>query len=122
MNNNFLYKLFIVALLISSITSCKSKNKNFSTSTKLIATEIKSLFDKLKEPKNLIEDSSLLTTPIETVAAYKEANFEPFWIKDEGLTNNGQTLIDFIANARSYGLIPKLIISKIFQIKTTSFN
>jgi murein L,D-transpeptidase YcbB/YkuD len=107
MNNKFLYKLFIVALLISSITSCKSKNKSFSTSTKLISTEIKSLFDNLKEPKNLIEDSSVLTTPIETIAAYKEVNFEPFWIKDEGLTNNGQTLIDFIVNARSYGLIPE---------------
>ena len=107
MNNKFLSKIFIVSLLISSIISCKSNNKSETTSTKLIATEIKTLFDNQKEPKTSIEDSSLLTTPNETIAAYKDANYEPLWIKDEGLTNNGQTLINFIRNARSYGLIPE---------------
>jgi len=107
MNNKFLSKIFIVSLLISSIISCKSNNKSETTSTKLIATEIKTLFDNQKEPKTSIEDSSLLTTPNETIAAYKDANYEPLWIKDEGLTNNGQTLINFIINARSYGLIPE---------------
>jgi murein L,D-transpeptidase YcbB/YkuD len=107
MNNKFLSKIFIVSLLISSIISCKSNNKSETTSTKLIATEIKTLFDNQKEPKTSIEDSSLLTTPNETIAAYKDANYEPLWIKDEGLTNNGQTLITFIRNARSYGLIPE---------------
>ena len=107
MNNKFLSKIFIVSLLISSIISCKSNNKSETTSTKLIATEIKTLFDNQKEPKTSIEDSSLLTTPNETIAAYKDANYEPLWIKDEGLTNNGQTLINFIRNVRSYGLIPE---------------
>jgi murein L,D-transpeptidase YcbB/YkuD len=107
MNNKFLSKIFIVSLLISSIISCKSNNKSETTSTKLVATEIKTLFDNQKEPKNSIEDSSLLTTPNETIAAYKDANYEPLWIKDEGLTNNGQTLINFIRNVRSYGLIPE---------------
>ena len=107
MNNKFLSKIFIVSLLISSIISCKSNNKSETTSTKLIATEIKTLFDNQKEPKTSIEDSSLLTTPNETIAAYKDANYEPLWIKDEGLTNNGKTLINFIINARSYGLIPE---------------
>jgi murein L,D-transpeptidase YcbB/YkuD len=107
MSNKFLSKIFIVSLLISSIISCKSNNKSETTSTKLIATEIKTLFDNQKEPKTSIEDSSLLTTPNETIAAYKDANYEPLWIKDEGLTNNGQTLINFIRNARSYGLIPE---------------
>lgn len=107
MNNKFLSKIFIVSLLISSIISCKSNNKSQTTSTKLIATEIKNLFENQKEPKTSIEDSSILTTPNETIAAYKDANYEPLWIKDEGLTNNGQTLINFITNARSYGLIPE---------------
>ena len=107
MNNKFLSKIFIVSLLISSIISCKSNDKNQTTSTKLIATEIKNLFENQKEPKTSIEDSSILTTPNETIAAYKDANYEPLWIKDEGLTNNGQTLINFITNARSYGLIPE---------------
>ena len=107
MNNKFLSKIFIVSLLISSIISCKSNNKSETTSTKLVATEIKTLFDNQKEPKTSIEDSSLLTTPNETIAAYKDANYEPLWIKDEGLTNNGQTLINFIRNVRSYGLIPE---------------
>jgi len=107
MNNKFLSKIFIVSLLISSIISCKSNNKSETTSAKLVATEIKTLFDNQKEPKTSIEDSSLLTTPNETIAAYKDANYEPLWIKDEGLTNNGQTLINFIRNARSYGLIPE---------------
>ena len=107
MNNKFLSKIFIVSLLISSIISCKSNDKNQTTSTKLIATEIKNLFENQKEPNTSIEDSSILTTPNETIAAYKDANYEPLWIKDEGLTNNGQTLINFITNARSYGLIPE---------------
>jgi len=107
MNNKFLSKIFIVSLLISSIISCKSNNKSETTSAKLVATEIKTLFDNQKEPKTSIEDSSLLTTPNETIAAYKDANYEPLWIKDEGLTNNGQTLINFIRNVRSYGLIPE---------------
>lgn len=107
MKNKFLLKLFIVALFISGIASCNSKNNSSSTSTKLISTEIKTLFDNQKEPKISIEDSSVLTTPNETIAAYKDANYEPFWIKNEGLTNNGQTLIHFIVNARSYGLIPE---------------
>ncbi len=107
MNNKFLSKIFIVSLLISSIISCKSNDKSQTTSTKLIATEIKNLFENQKEPKTSIEDSSILTTPNETIDAYKDANYEPLWIKDEGLTNNGQTLINFITNARSYGLIPE---------------
>ena len=100
MNNKFLSKIFIVSLLISSIISCKSNNKSETTSAKLVATEIKTLFDNQKEPKTSIEDSSLLTTPNETIAAYKDANYEPLWIKDEGLTNNGQTLINFIRNVK----------------------
>jgi len=107
MNKNLLIQVFIVATLLSSLSSCKTKNKNHTTNPKLITAEIKSLFKNQKELKNTIEDSIILSTPNETSSAYQERNYEPYWINDTGLTNNGKNLIDFVINARNYGLITK---------------
>ena len=107
MNKNLLIQVFIVATLLSSLSSCKTKNKNHTTNPKLITAEIKSLFKNQKELKNTIEDSIILSTPNETSSAYQERNYEPYWINDTGLTNNGKNLIDFVINARNYGLIPE---------------
>jgi len=107
MNKNLLILVFIVATLLSSLSSCKTKNTNHTTNPKLITAEIKSLFKNQKELKNTIEDSIILSTPNETSSAYQERNYEPYWINDTGLTNNGKNLIDFVINARNYGLIPE---------------
>ena len=107
MNKNLLILVFIVATLLSSLSSCKTKNTNHTTNPKLITAEIKSLFKNEKELKNIIEDSIILSTPNETSSAYQERNYEPYWINDTGLTNNGKNLIDFVINARNYGLIPE---------------
>lgn len=104
---NLLNSLFIVALIISSIYSCKTKNQNNTINPKLVTSEIKALFNNQKEVKNSIEDSIILATPNETSSVYQERNYEPYWINDEGLTNNGKSLIDFVVNARKYGLIPE---------------
>ena len=107
MNKSLIIRVFIVATVLSSLFSCKTKDKNHTTNPKLITAEIKSLFNNQKELKNTIEDTIFLSTPNETSSAYKERNYEPYWINDEGLTNNGKSLIDFVINARNYGLIPE---------------
>ena len=107
MNKSLIIRVFIVATVLSSLFSCKTKDKNHTTNPKLITAEIKSLFNNQKELKNTIEDTIFLSTPNETSSAYQERNYEPYWINDEGLTNNGKSLIDFVINARNYGLIPE---------------
>ena len=107
MHKNILIQVFIVATVLSSISSCKTKNKSNSTNPTLITAEIKSLFNNQKESNNRIEDSIILSTPNETSSAYQERNYEPYWINAEGLTNNGKSLINFVINARNYGLIPE---------------
>jgi len=107
MHKNILIQVFIVATVLSSLSSCKTKNKSNSTNPTLITAEIKSLFNNQKESNNRIEDSIILSTPNETSSAYQERNYEPYWINAEGLTNNGKSLINFVINARNYGLIPE---------------
>ncbi len=107
MHKNILIQVFIVATVLSSLSSCKTKNKSNSTNPSLITAEIKSLFNNQKESNNRIEDSIILSTPNETSSAYQERNYEPYWINAEGLTNNGKSLINFVINARNYGLIPE---------------
>ena len=107
MNKNLFIRVFIVATILSSVFSCKTKDKNHTTNRKLITAEIKSLFNNQKELKNTIEDTIILSTPNETSFAYQERNYEPFWMNDDGLTNNGKSLIDFVIHARNYGLIPE---------------
>ena len=107
MHKNILIQVFIVATVLSSLSSCKTKNKSNSTNLTLITAEIKSLFNNQKELNNRIEDSIILSTPNETSSAYQERNYEPYWINAEGLTNNGKSLINFVINARNYGLIPE---------------
>lgn len=107
MHKNILIQVFIVATVLSSLSSCKTKNKSNSTNPTLITAEIKSLFNNQKELNNRIEDSIILSTPNETSSAYQERNYEPYWINAEGLTNNGKSLINFVINARNYGLIPE---------------
>jgi len=107
MHKNILIQVFIVATVLSILSSCKTKNKSNSTNQTLITAEIKSLFNNQKESNNRIEDSIILSTPNETSSAYQERNYEPYWINAEGLTNNGKSLINFVINARNYGLIPE---------------
>ena len=107
MHKNILIQVFIVATVLSSLSSCKTKNKSNSTNPTLITAEIKSLFNNQKESNNRIEDSIILSTPNETSSAYQERNYEPYWINADGLTNNGKSLINFVINARNYGLIPE---------------
>ena len=107
MHKNILIQVFIVATVLSSLSSCKTKNKSNSTNPTLITAEIKSLFNNQKELNNRIEDSIILSTPNETSSAYQERNYEPYWINADGLTNNGKSLINFVINARNYGLIPE---------------
>jgi len=106
-HKNILIQVFIVSTVLSSLSSCKTKNKSNSTNPTLITAEIKSLFNNQKESNNRIEDSIILSTPNETSSAYQERNYEPYWINAEGLTNNGKSLINFVINARNYGLIPE---------------
>ena len=107
MHKNILIQVFIVATVLSSLSSCKTKNKSNSTNPTLITAEIKSLFNNQKKLNNRIEDSIILSTPNETSSAYQERNYEPYWINADGLTNNGKSLINFVINARNYGLIPE---------------
>ena len=57
MHKNILIQVFIVATVLSSLSSCKTKNKSNSTNPTLITAEIKSLFNNQKELNNRIEDS-----------------------------------------------------------------
>jgi murein L,D-transpeptidase YcbB/YkuD len=99
--------------------ACKNNSNTNSTDAKLISKEISSLFANYKQNTRLIEDSILLSSPDQTLSAYDKKEFALFWIDANGLSNNGKSLIDFIENARNYGLMPEaynsIILSKQFN-------
>ncbi len=46
---------------------------------------------------------------------YKSTNFEPLWVNDSTLTENGNLMLDFLLNSKSYGLSPNLYLANDIQ-------
>jgi murein L,D-transpeptidase YcbB/YkuD len=108
MNKHLFSRLFATLIFLLCLAACKNNNNNNNkTDAKLISSEIKSLFNNYKPKTRLIDDSILLTSPDETLSSYDTKSYNPFWIEPNGLTENGKSLIKFIENATSYGLMPE---------------
>ena len=113
MNN---YVLILVISLFVTFSACSGGNSLIEEEQMELSESIK---EKFGSKDQLIYAGDTLMAGADVLAYYKDNDFVPLWIRKDSLTEAGQEMLDYVKNARDYGLLPEMyhysVITKMSQ-------
>ncbi|HTQ29341.1 MAG TPA: L,D-transpeptidase family protein [Puia sp.] len=107
--------ILLSGLIFSLFYSCSNTKKGGNrddasyepgTMKERISDHLKKILAGATEHNNQVNDSVTLQYTTLTDSIYEENQFQPVWSTDQGLTTQGDSLFQFIENAKYYGLFP----------------
>ncbi|MBI3136831.1 MAG: L,D-transpeptidase family protein [Bacteroidetes bacterium] len=101
--NNYL-RILIISLFVT-IYACSGSN------TPLEEEQIElseSMHEKFGSMNQLVYGGDTLLAGPDVLSYYKNKDFVPLWIRKDSLTDAGTEMLDFVKNARDYGLLPEM--------------
>lgn len=95
----------LIFLGFVTLTACSGGNSAIEEEQLELS---ETMLEKFQHQQNLIYGGDTLMAGKEVLNYYREKEFVPLWIRKDSLTSAGYEMLDFIANARDYGLIPEM--------------
>jgi len=114
MRQHTIFSLFTGFFLCMLISSCGGKKKAqpeiVSNPEKMDEKVTELMSDYIQtaiQDKNLLNDSILMNKPAEVELIYKDKKNEPIWSSKQSWLPVGDSLLDFIRDAKQWGLFPE---------------
>ena len=116
MRQIFLIRLTTPALLCCLFfLACKSNGKKGNNTIansprdfqQKISGDLKNTFAEASSQNGFMPDSTRLYQALLSQKLYEQNNFEPFWCREEKWTKQGNSMLEFVQQARLNGLFPE---------------
>jgi murein L,D-transpeptidase YcbB/YkuD len=114
MRQHTIYSLLTTVILCLLLLSCGGKKKiqpeivsNPEQMDEKVTELMSDYISIAIQDKNLLNDSIVMNKPEEVELIYADKNNEPIWSSKQNWLRVGDTLLDFIRNAKQWGLFPE---------------
>lgn len=101
---NDYFRILIISLFVT-ISACSGGNSAIEEEQIELSETMK---EKFGSAEQLIYGGDTLLAGADVLSYYKGKDFVPLWIRKDSLTAAGVEMLDYVANARDYGLLPEM--------------